>query len=353
MPKLLASFVLAACAMATVASPAFAQKRFDGVTLRVGTYGGTWRDNVHEQVGKKLEALGAKVEYVLGNPADNLAKLIASRGQSPIDVMEIGPAERVAMVKHDFLTDIPMQHVPNAAKLPKGIVEPKLVPHIIVQNGIVYRADKFQEAGIGAPTRYSDLINPKLAGKIAFPDVTNTQHWTAVTGMAYDVGSSESAPGAGFKQVVQSKPLYFFSAASELAQKFSLGDVIAAPWHSGWAVRLTRSGQNIGFTNPIVNGKKGAIEYNYLGIPKGAKNVEAAAYFINAFIDAQAQADFTKIAGVVPVSPDARKQLATDPVLAKFMFLNDNDIEGAYVVNFDKINQEQWRADWVRAISAK
>lgn len=331
-------------------APAFAQQRFDGVTLRVGTFGGSWKDAVQEQVGKKLEAMGAKIEYVIGNPGENLAKIIAARGQSPIDVMEIGPAERVGMLKNDFLVDIPARLVPNAAKLPKNIVEAKLVPHLIIENGIVYRVDKFKEAGVAPPVQYSDLTNPKLAGRTAFPDVTNTQHWTAVTGLAYDSSASEADPGAGFKRVVQSKPLYYFSAAAELAQKFTTGDVIAAPWHAGWAVRLSRAGQDVAFAHPIVNGKKGAIEYNYLGIPKGAKNVEAAAAFINAFLDPQAQAAFARATGVVPVNPDARKELAADPVLAKFMLLKDEEINGAFVVNWDRVNQEQWRSDWNRSV---
>ena len=259
--------------------------------------------------------------------------------------------ERVAMLKHDFLADIPIQQVPNAAKLPKNLVEAKLLPHIIVENGIVYRVDKFKEAGIAVPTKYADLVNPKLAGRTAFPDVTNTQHWTAVTGLAYDASGSESNPGPGFTLVQRIKPLYYFSAAAELAQKFSTGDVIAAPWHAGWAVRMSRGGLDVGFVHPMVNGKRGAIEYNYLGIPKGAKNVQAAAAFINAFLDAQAQADFARATGVVPVNPEARKQLSNDPVLAKFMLLNDKDIENAFVVNWDHINQEQWRADWTRSIS--
>lgn len=347
-------FKLVACLLAacvTFATPAFAQQRFDGVTLRVGTFGGSWKDAVQEQVGKKLEAMGAKIEYVIGNPSENLAKVIASRGQSPIDVMEIGPAERIAMLKHDFLTVIPMQQVPNAAKLPKNILEAKLVPHLIIQNGIVYRVDKFKEAGIAVPTRYGDLVNPKLSGRTAFPDVTNTQHWTAVVGLAYDASGSESDPAPAFSVVQRIKPLYYFSAAAELAQKFSSGDVIAAPWHAGWAVRMSRAGQDVGFVHPLINGKKGAIEYNYLGIPKGAKNVQAAATFINAFLEAQGQADFARATGVVPVNPDARKQLSADPLLSKFMLLGEDEIANSFVVNWDRINQEQWRADWTRSVA--
>lgn len=343
------AILLVACLVSM--SGASAQQRFDGVTLRVGTFGGSWKDAVHEQVGKTLEALGAKVEYVIGNPSENLAKVIAARGQSPIDVMEIGPAERAAMLEHGFLADIPVQSIPNKVKLPAKIQEKKLVPHIMVQNGIVYRIDKFAAAGIPVPARYNDLVHPGLAGRIAFPDVTNTQHWTAVAAMAHGAGGSEASPQPGIDKVLEAKPLYFFSAASELAQKFGQGDVIAAPWHAGWAVRLSRAGQDVGFVHPVVGDRKGAIEYNYLGIPRGAKNPQAAAAFINAFLDTQAQAEFARATGVVPTNVEARARLASDPVLRKFMLLSDREIEGAFVVDWGRIDQAKWRAQWTRSVN--
>jgi putative spermidine/putrescine transport system substrate-binding protein len=326
--------------------------RFDGVTLRVGTFGGGWRDSVHALVGKKMEALGAKVEYVLGNPAENLAKLIAARGQTaPIDVMEVGPAERVAMLQEDLLAVIPSSEIPNLAKLPSQITEPKLVPHIIVQNGIVYRADVFAEEKIPVPKSYGDLANPKLSGRVAFPDVTNTQFWTAAAALAYEGGGNESTPDVAFANVLKIKPLYYFSAATELAQKFSLGDVVAAPWHAGWAVRFDKAGLKVGFVNPAVGSRYGAIEYNYLGIVKTSKNAAAAAAFINAFLDTSAQTEFARAVGIVPTNREARAQLTSDPVLSKYMLLRDDEIDKAFVVDWSKVNQQQWRSDWARSIN--
>jgi putative spermidine/putrescine transport system substrate-binding protein len=325
---------------------------FKGVTLRVGTYGGGWKDAVNELVSKKLEAKGVKIEYVLGNPAENLAKVIAAHGQGqPIDVMEIGPAERVLMLGGDMLADIPANAITNMAKLPAKAVEPKLVPHIIVQNGIVYRADVFEKEKIKPPETYGGLANASLTNRVAFPDVTNTQFWTAAASLAYEGGGNETTPKIAIAEIEKIKPLYYFSAATELAQKFSLGDVVAAPWHAGWAIRLERSGMKVGFINPVVGDRRGAIEYNYLGILKGSKNVEAAAAFIDAFLDTNAQAEFARIVGVVPTNRDARQKLADDPLLGKIMLLSDSDLEKAFIVDWAKIDQPQWRSDWTRAMT--
>lgn len=343
---------LAGLALGLAAPPSSAQSgRFSGVTLRVGTFGGSWKDAVHKDVGRALEAMGAKIEYVVGNPAENLSKIVAARGRAvPIDVMEIGPAERIAMVKEGFLEDVPVSAIPNIAKVPKQGVEKKVVAYLIVQNGIVYRADKFNDEKIPVPKTYGDLVNPKLANRVAFPDITNTQHWTAVSALATEAGGNETTPEKGFERVRQMKPLYFFSAASELAQKFSLGDAIAAPWHAGWAVRLGRGGMNVGFVHPQVGGKRGAVELNYLGIVKGTKNLDAAAAWVNAFLETEAQASFARAVGIVPTNRDARAQLDKDEVLKKFMLLTDREIESAFTVDWDKVDQDKWRAAWSRTI---
>jgi putative spermidine/putrescine transport system substrate-binding protein len=327
------------------------QRRFDGVTLRVGTFGGSWKDAVDSQVSRKLEALGMKVEYVIGNPAENFSKVIAARGRAmPIDVMELGPAEHIAMSKNDFLETIPRAALPNASKLPSQIVEANAVAHLMIQNGIVYRSDIFAAEKIAVPQTYGDLANPKLAGRVAFPDVSNTQHWTAVSALAYQNGGNEGSFQKGFAKVLEIKPLYYFSAASELAQKFSSSDVIAAPWHAGWGVRLERAGQKVAFVHPRVGNKVGAVEYNYLAIVKGSKNVEAAAAFINAWLDTAAQTEFAKLTGSTPTNREARAQIANDATLRKFMLLTDKELENAFVVDWSKIDQQQWRNEWARTI---
>lgn len=348
------TFLSIACAIAAatacMALPAHAQaNRFDGVTLRVGTYGGAWRDAVHANVGAKLEALGAKVEYVVGNPAENFAKVVAARGRAaPIDVMEIGPAERLPMTRNNFLEDLPQAAVPNLAKVSVAVKDKKAISHQLVQNGIVYRADKFKAENLPIPTRYEDLISEKLANRIAFPDVNNPQHWPAVAGLSLNAGGNESTPEKGFQQALRMKPLYYYTAATELVQKMSMGDVIAAPWLNGPVIRLVKSGQDIGFVHPQIGKHKGEVEYNYLGIVKGSKNVEAAAAFINAFLEARAQAEFSKVMGVVPTNREAREELKKDPLLSRFMLLSDDEIANAYTIDWTKVEVEKWRATWAR-----
>ncbi|MBN9043410.1 MAG: extracellular solute-binding protein [Rhizobiales bacterium] len=328
------------------------QKRFDNVTLRVGVFGGGWKDAIQSFVGSKLEARGVKIEYVPGNPADNFAKIVAARGAAvPIDVMEISPAERIAMTRNGFLEDLPEAHIPNLKKTSVSITEGKAVAYHMVQNGIVYRADRFEADKLPLPKTLMDLQNSVYANKLAFPDVVNPQHWPAVTLLALANGGSESNPEPGFAAAKKMRPLYYYSAAVELAQKMSLGDIVAAPWHAGMALRLANAGQKMGMIHPTLGDKRGEIEFNYLGIVKGTKNAEAAAAFINQFLDTESQVNFAKPMGVAPVNIEARRQLASDPVISKFMLLSEEDLAKTYTMDWNKVNVEKWRASWLRTIN--
>ena len=64
----------------------YAQDPLAGVTLRVGTWGGSWREARHELIGQKLEEMRrGRVKYVIGTPRDNFAKLLTApaSGETP------------------------------------------------------------------------------------------------------------------------------------------------------------------------------------------------------------------------------------------------------------------------------
>src|SRR5260221_14358410 len=111
--------ILTATMMVLAASTVAAQEpRFDGVTLRVATFGGGWDKAVHEFIGIELEKRGAKVEYVLAPPRDALARLIAARGrQIPFDVVEMADNTWVETQEGNFLEKIDLKKIANTKYL--------------------------------------------------------------------------------------------------------------------------------------------------------------------------------------------------------------------------------------------
>ncbi len=91
---------------------ASAQQRFDGVTLRIATYGGGFDKAVQEGAGAAFEALGGKVEFIQGSPANHLRKLIAARGgPPPFDVFDVADTVLIDATEAGFLEKIDLKNI--------------------------------------------------------------------------------------------------------------------------------------------------------------------------------------------------------------------------------------------------
>ena len=170
-------FLVALTAMAAilVAGDVLAQtKRFDGVTVRVGTWGGTNRDAQKEHAAVELEKLGAKVEFVVGSPQDNFAKIIAARGRDvPMDTFEILGSMLPEVLGRNVLIELNLANIPNVAKLRPDQVRKFEVAHWTTQEMIIYNTEKFKELNIPVPKSLVDLKDKRLAGRIMIPDITS------------------------------------------------------------------------------------------------------------------------------------------------------------------------------------
>ena len=96
------------------AAGATAAGMFEGQTLTVGTFGGSWKDRICGYICPKIEAEGGKVEFVTGNPRNLLSKLVAARGQDepPFDVVEITDATWPVVLAADFVEKMDPANVP-------------------------------------------------------------------------------------------------------------------------------------------------------------------------------------------------------------------------------------------------
>ncbi len=328
-----------------------AQRPLEGTTVRVATWGGSWRDSLQTLIGTKLEAMGAKVEYVIGNPLENFAKLVAARGrEAPFDVMEVGPEILFTMIREGFLQKINTAGVPHSKGLPAFAMGDFYLMTSAAQDGIAYNEKKFKELGLPKPERYSDLTNPKLEGHVAFPDVAVTMHWSAVVGLAHDVGGTEATAEKALEQVKKIKPLYYYPSSTDLVTKFNLGDVWAAPFHAGWVVRVKRTGFPLAHAHPRVGNKYGVLNPIYVVIPKTAKNVPGAEAFVNFYLDPEVQFQFAKKVGIAAINPAARDRLRKDPEVGPILLLTDEEMNNMHITDWTKLSADEWREKWNRFV---
>jgi len=344
------SLLLVAGALAATGPAGIARAQAGG-SIKVATWGGSWRDSLDKLVGENVRKAGGTVDYVVDTPQGNLAKLVAARGGNlPFDTMESGLELVQLMAADRFVADLNYDKLPNAKALPDFAKAKNYVMTLGSMDGIVYNHEKFKELGIEPPKTYSDLANPKLAGKVAFPDITHTQHWNAVAGLAYEAGATEAELLKAIPLVNKIKPAYFYSASTELSTKMASGEVWAAPWHAGFVVRLRRNNVPLSISYPSFGTKKGSLWPVLHHIVRGTRNEALAETFVNAYLDPSTQLAHARATGVLPINRAAIKGMADDPENKGVLMLSDAELDNLFVVDFAKVKLAEWRNAWARDI---
>lgn len=329
-----------------------ADTTLSGVTLRVATWGGTWMQLLKQYVEPTLRDRGATVEYVLGQPDDNLAKLIAARGQQPpIDLIEYSENDRSSMLGAGVLAPVDYKKLPNAQDVRAEWRLPSMVANSSTVDGIVYNAAQFKQAGIAPPRDYRDLANPKLSGRVAFGDITTPQGVKGLIAIAYENGGNETNLMPGMAAILRLKPRTFYKSWTQIFTQFKGGDVWAAHWHAGWVVRGRQAGIPLDIVLPPVAGKHGVLSNTWLSPVKGSSAGAAALVFINQYLAPKPQQELGRRNGIRPINPQAADALAqSDPVLGSVLPLSQAAIERVFYPDILKIDMDALIDQWDRTV---
>jgi putative spermidine/putrescine transport system substrate-binding protein len=346
--KIIAAWIFALQSL-TMTAPA--QQRFDGVTLRVATYGGPWGDGMKKLIGPEFAKLGGTLEIVTGSPAGHLAKLIVARGKEPpFDLCEVDEPAAPQFIRADVLQKFDAAKLPNASGLISPILQDgRLVPDWVFEDGVVYNADKFKELGIPAPKRYSDLLDPRLKGRVGVPNISGGLGLFVVYGFTIDAGGSVGNIKPGLENLKKLGASQYFSGNLAAQTALIAGDIWANFMGSSWAIRLRRAHHDWAkFALLKVGDDVGIWERGHLGLAKNSHNVEAAHWFVNELISPKIQLELAKRAGNVPVNKQAIAELDKDPLAHEILRLDPKDIAKMRRVDFGKIDVSAWHEEWDR-----
>lgn len=351
--RVLAVFCALVVTVVVPEGPAQAAK-FDGVTVKIATFGGRWRDIVEKHVVKAFEAEGGKVEWVLGQPAQNMAKLVAARGQAaPFDVYETMDNFMPGLVQGGFLAPLDLKKIPNTADLVSaGYADANRVMVWITQEGIIYNTEKFKELGIPKPTKYADLLDPKLKGRVSIPDISAGGAIPAIVGMAIEGGGSESNIDPALDLINKIAPKSFWSSSSNLQTMLTNGDVWAAAAQAGSVQRL-KGKVPLGMAHIPVAGKVGVLKQGYLVKVKGTKHSDAVDWIVNQYLTLPMQIATSNEGGQVPVTKAALSELQKDASLQEVLRLKPDEITGAYHVDYGKVDQAAYTQKWNRSVGRR
>ena len=344
---------LAGLMLAVLISPSAFAGQFDGVTLKVGTWGGLWKENQVENIVSKFEAEGGKVEFVTGSPAANFAKIVAARGQAPFDVVEILAAQVKDYHELEVLHPLDLSLIPNVQYLADSRYNESLVGSWETQEVICYHQDKFAEDQIPIPATYRDLVHPKIAGRLQFPDINSGGGLPGLAGVAFSEGGDETNIEPGLKVVKDMNVLKFWARGGETMAQFESGDIIAAVVHAGWCLRTKKlAGQNVTSVHPRINDDQvGVASEGWWGVMQNSENVEAAQWYINQFISADYQLKMATKTGLVPVNQSVFGDMANDPLVAEMIVLDPEKVANQLRVDYSKVIISDWTDQWNRAIA--
>ena len=355
-PKLLTAVALGA-GLVLGAVGAAAAGKFEGQTLIVGTYGGSWKDDICEYICPKIEAEGGRVKFVTGDPHNLLSKLVAAQGQGnqPFDVVEITDVTWPVVLAADFAEKMDPANVPNLADLDPKMYDEYKAANWITQEGFVVNLKMLKELGVERPTRFMDLFNPALQGKITFPDISIDTVLTSIAGFAAEKGGDEHNIDPGLDLIKDLGVFAFWTSGTQITQMMKSGDAAIAIAHAGWGVRLHDAGVPVGMVHPIVKDKVGLASRSYAGVVKGTKRKAAAEFYINELVSEGMQEILHTKNGIVPTNRKVQIKYSGKPKLdatgVPFFMLSPDQIANLYYMDMSALNLEDWTRKWNRVVA--
>jgi putative spermidine/putrescine transport system substrate-binding protein len=273
--------ILAAClclALATAAPAAAADP------LVVSVWGGNWKDTVEKVVARAFTArTGIPVEFEVGGTLDRLAKARVSKAAPLVDVTLTTSHVGRLYMSDGLFAKLDMARIPNAANLAKEAVrsEHHLGVWAYVYT-IAYRPDRIQ----GAITRWSDLWEPRFAGKIGMPDFDPSH---IITISALLEGGDEVNWQVGQDRLRRLRPniAAFFSTDARSQDLMKTGEAPVQVMLSINAFHLVDQGLNVKVVTP--SDRPGIVGIDTVAVMAGTKKADAAHQFIDMALSREIQ----------------------------------------------------------------
>lgn len=343
MKKFLAATTILAGGIA-VAGAANAQTR----TLYLGSYGGSTETLMKEQIIPQFEAEhDVRIEYVAGNSTENLARLQAQRGAQELDVVMLDDGPMYQAMQLGFcgkITDVPnLEETYEIARMGDNALGLGVVSTVFG-----YNTEVFEENGWEAPTSWADLADPRFAGRLSIPPISNTYGLHTLIMLARMQGGSETDIDPGFTYLAETvgpNVLAFEASPGRMSELFQNEEVVFAVWGSGRLVSL----QDTGYPVEIAYPKEGGVALMIAGCPiADSPNFDLAQAFLNFLIEPENQVHFASTQGWGPVN----RSVKLDPEVAARVPYGPEQVDNLVAIDWDVANEnrQEWTRRWAREI---
>ena len=172
---------------------------------------------------------GCKLVVETGNSAERLAKMEANKANPVIDMAVMSMADALEATRKGLVDKIDTAKLSNYDKLYDIAKDPNKdgmsVGYTFYATSIAYRSDKVKIES------WNDLLSKKLAGQVAFPNVTTNQGPPALYMLGLAMGKDTPDLKAPIDEVGKHRNdiVTFYTRSSQLVQLFEQGEIWAAP----------------------------------------------------------------------------------------------------------------------------
>jgi putative spermidine/putrescine transport system substrate-binding protein len=352
----LATILILAVILSSASVSAQDKLPFQGQTLRIATYGGGSGKIIREAVTGPFERrTGAHIEWSEGAPLDFMAQLVGARGGSaPYDVVFLEDIEVLQAAAQGVIFKLDFNNIPNAK-----LLSPKALPADgysaawgYFRLGIAYLPGKLKAAGIAPPKDLSVIFDPRLAGHLALPDVTQTNWPNYMPTIAAFLGNPLSDPKTTINKLASIKGSSLFSSSSDMEARMTSGDIWVSLWVDGRVNGLKIKGTDIELAPMgIPDGKGGTLDYTavlgLLTVANPDKKALAEAW-IDTMLSTPVASQIAIRSTYAPSNQEAQKAVKADPKVGPLV---DTNIERQFLPDFAAWPnfQDKWIDAWGKA----
>ena len=268
--------------------------------LVVSSWGGNWKDTVERVIGKAFTAkTGVPVEFEVGGTIDRLAKARVSKGSPLVDVTLTTTHVGRLYISDGLFAPLDMGKLPNAKQIAREAIRSEYhVGAWAYVYTIAYRPDLVREE----ITRWADLWNPSLRGKIAMPDFDPSH---IITIAALMEGGNELSWEKGQERLRQLKPniVAFFSTDAQSQDLMKTGQAPVQVMLSVNAYHLQEQGIGVRVVQP--RDFPGIVGIDTMAVMAGSKKSNLAHQFIDLALSKEVQTELVKSLRAGPTNTGA------------------------------------------------
>jgi spermidine/putrescine-binding protein len=288
--------------------------------LRVLFPGGTWQKMFQESFTDPWTKAN-KTNFIWKTGLAFEPLIIAQRNRPQWDLIHLNQNTSAQLGAMDAVIEWKESDIPNMKHIHPSFKYPHLVGKVHTPYGLLVNTRQIKRP----ITKWSDLWDPALAGKVGFPswDWMGQEVFHAINEL--NGGNPENVdPG-----IEKLKDLYAKNKAKTInnvehtKQMVDSGEVWIAPHFGARTEQIAAGGTPVEFVIPEEGGL--SFIWSTAIINKRPKDsIELAAKFVNFTLDAERQIDFCRRTGYPPTNMEAMKNLPPD---LKKLALTDAQVE--------------------------